>query len=380
MSERPGRVPGFDEAAVRRAVAGRRVLLTGHTGFKGGWLALWLHRLGASVTGIALPPPPGPSLFESAGIASRIDSRLGDIRVPRDFNDAVGSLDADIVIHMAAQAVVRRSHADPIDTWATNVVGTAVVLEAARKMPSLRAIVVITSDKCYENREWEWGYRETDTLGGADPYSASKAGTELVAASYRRSFFAAGPPLATARAGNVFGGGDWAEDRLVPDIVRAVAADTPVLIRNPGSIRPWQHVLDCLAGYLTLTERLVSHGAAYAGAWNFGPDPAAAITVETLATMMANAWGHGGPRFRFGNVQGPHEARLLALDSARAQVRLGWRPVLAPADAITLTTQWYRAWLAGDDIAALSAAQLANYVAAATPPHSEHSGDRLHCA
>ncbi|GGE14398.1 CDP-glucose 4,6-dehydratase [Polymorphobacter glacialis] len=381
---------GCDEARIREALVGRRVLLTGHTGFKGGWLALWLTRLGAHVVGVALPPEPGSSMFEAAGIADAIDSRFGDIRSPESFAAAVGDFDAEVVFHLAAQAIVRRSHADPVDTFLTNTVGTAVVLDAARRMPSLRAIVVVTSDKCYENREWAWGYRESDALGGADPYSASKACTEIVAACYRRSFFAGaeGPQLATVRGGNVIGGGDWSADRLLPDIVRAVLADTPVLIRNPGSVRPWQHVLDALSGYLTVAARLLEDGADVAEAWNFGPDPRGYVDVETIAGMTARAWGPGGPRFGFGSDGGPHEASLLGLDSAKAAARLGWRPTLDLGQAIAMTTDWYRHWADGrHDMGALSRAQIAAFIDAAAladrpRSHSrfEFAGDRQQCA
>ena len=378
---------GFDEARVGNALAGRRILLTGHTGFKGGWLALWLRRLGAEVVGVGLQPPPGPSMFAAAGVAQAIDSRFGDIRVPAEFAAAVGDFDAEIVFHLAAQAIVRRSYADPVETFLTNAVGTAVVLDAARRMKSLRAIVVVTSDKCYDNREWAWGYRESDALGGADPYSASKACTELVAASYRRSFFAHpdGAQLATVRAGNVIGGGDWAEDRLLPDIVRAVVADTPVMIRNPASVRPWQHVLDSLGGYLTVAQRLLTDGAAMAEAWNFGPDPRSVVDVERLAGLMARSWGPGGPRFGFGKGGGLHEATLLGLDSSKAAARLGWRPVLDLEQTVALTTDWYRSWIDGRcDMAALSRAQIAAFVDMAGNSRLESriklAGDHQRCA
>ena len=347
------------------AFAGRRVLVTGHTGFKGGWLSLWLQRLGAHVTGVALPPPPGPSIFESTGVAQSVDHRIGDIRSPDSFASAVKGVEPELLIHMAAQSLVRPSYEEPVDTFLTNVTGTAVVLDAARRMPSLKAIVVVTSDKCYENHEWPWPYRETDALGGADPYSASKGCTEIVANSFRRSYFNApgAPLLATARAGNVFGGGDWAVDRLVPDIVRAIMAGTPVDIRNPGSVRPWQHVLEPLSGYLTLAARLLGdNGASFADAWNFGPEPQAFLNVERLARTLCDAWGAGAPPLRLGVGGGPHEAGMLTLDSSKAHAALGWRPRLSSDEAIRLTAQWYRAHANGDtNLRALSLAQIDAY-------------------
>lgn len=359
----------LDERALRKALAGRHVLVTGHTGFKGGWLCLWLKRLGAHVTGIALPPPPGPSLFDAINLAELVDHRIGDIRSARSFGDAVADCDPDLVIHMAAQALVRPSYQSPADTYLTNVVGTANVLDAARAMPSLRAVVVVTSDKCYENNEWPWGYRETDVLGGADPYSASKACNELVAASYRRCWFAdpSGPRLATVRAGNVIGGGDWAVDRLVPDIVRATMTEEAVNIRNPHSVRPWQHVLEPLSGYLTLAARLLGdRGHEFAEAWNFGPDPDAFVTVETLARGICGAWGAGAPKLQLGaGGQGPHEAGILKLDSGKARSRLGWRPRLSAEAAIGMTAEWYRACAGGTaDLRALSEEQIQFYCGA----------------
>lgn len=373
----------FDEAALARAFAGRRVLVTGHTGFKGGWLCLWLKRLGAEVTGIALPPPPGPSLFDALGLADLIDHRIGDIRSQESFDRAVEGVDADLVIHMAAQALVRPSYQSPVDTYLTNVVGTAVVLDAARRMPSLKAAVVITSDKCYENNEWPWPYRETDAMGGADPYSASKGCTELVASSYRRSYFAApgGALLATARAGNVIGGGDWAVDRLIPDIIRAIIAGVPVDIRNPASVRPWQHVLEPLSGYLTLAAKLLTpEGPRFADGWNFGPNPDAFCNVEAVARGLCAAWGDGAPELRLGKVPaGPHEAVMLTLDSSKAHQQLGWRPRLTSEQAISFTADWYRAFSTGDtSLRALTEAQIATYTGNNAAPFS--SEDLKQCA
>lgn len=352
------------EDELSAAFRGRRVLVTGHTGFKGGWLALWLKRLGAEVIGIALPPPEGPSFYELVGVGEFVDDRIGDIRSEAEFAKSLGDVDADLVIHMAAQSLVRPSYESPVDTYLTNVVGTAVVLDAARKMPSLRAAIVVTSDKCYENREWVWGYRESDPMGGHDPYSASKGCAELVTNSYRRSFFSdpEGPQLASVRAGNVFGGGDWAVDRLVPDIMKAMIAGAPVNIRNPASIRPWQHVLEPLAGYLLLAARLLSDGARWAEGWNFGPDPGGVVDVGTLAENARRAWGEGASELLLGNVKGPSEANILRLDSTKAQTLLGWSPQLTIDEAIRMTVEWYRAYAEGrENMRAFTERQIETY-------------------
>ncbi|HUD92658.1 CDP-glucose 4,6-dehydratase [Sphingobium sp.] len=362
----------FDEERLSRALAGRRILLTGHTGFKGGWLALWLRRLGADTTAVALPPcDRGPSLFEAIDVDGLVDHRLCDIRDEAAFAQTVMDLDPDLVIHMAAQALVRPSYVSPVETFQTNVVGTAVVLDAARRFQSLKGVVVVTSDKCYDNQGWDWGYRESDRLGGSDPYSASKGCAELVVDSYRRSFFAEpdSPILASVRAGNVFGGGDWSVDRLVPDIIRAVEAGKPVQIRNPASVRPWQHVLEPLAGYLMLAARMLEGDRTIGGAWNFGPDADATVDVATLAGMVESAWGRGAPNFVFGDpAKSPPEAAILRLDSQKARERLGWRPRLTLADAVALTVEWYRAGLAGRrDLRLLSERQIARYVMGVRP-------------
>jgi CDP-glucose 4,6-dehydratase len=358
------------EQALRSAYEGKRVLLTGHTGFKGGWLSLWLHRLGAEVIGVALPPEE-QSLFNALRLDRFVDHRVGDIACPADFGKAVNGVHADIVFHMAAQALVRPSYAAPIDTFRTNVVGTAVVLDSIRTMPSARGIVVVSSDKCYENNEWPWPYRETDAMGGADPYSASKGCTELVVASYRQSFFAdpAGCQIASARAGNVFGGGDWAADRLVPDIIRATLGGTPVRIRNPASVRPWQHVLEPLAGYLMLGTKLLSADApGFAEGWNFGPSPDSFVEVETIARGLLRAWGTGAAGVEWGGrADDPHEAGMLTLDSSKARVRLGWKPRITAAQAIAMTAEWYRSFAKNDeDMLAFSEAQIAAYCASDT--------------
>jgi CDP-glucose 4,6-dehydratase len=353
------------------AFAGKRVLLTGHTGFKGGWLALWLEQLGAQVRGISLAPDTQPALFDLAGVGGACDSRYADINDPVGLAEAVADFAPELVIHMAAQAIVRDSYDQPVLTFATNVTGTANVLEVARQSPALRGVVVVTSDKCYENNEWDWGYREIDPLGGSDPYSASKACTELVAQAYRRSFFAApgGAQLASVRAGNVIGGGDWAPHRLIPDIVRATARGEQVVIRNPASVRPWQHVMEPLAGYLTVGARLLGPDAETAsGAWNFGPDNDATLPVGQICRNFARAWGEGAPRFAFGsNPDAPHEAGLLRLDSTKARLRLGWRPRLSIDDALRLSADWYRAHAAGADMRALTLAQISEYEARMAP-------------
>jgi CDP-glucose 4,6-dehydratase len=339
----------FDPARLAAAVRGRTVLLTGHSGFKGTWLALWLREMGARVVGISLPPATSPSMHDVVGLDGLIDGRFGDIREEADFARAAEGVDADLLIHMAANAIVRQCHDFPVDAYRTNVVGTAVVLQAARSMPSLKGIVVVTSDKCYQNNEWPWGYRETDALGGKDPYSSSKAGTELVASAFRQSYFNADgqPLLATVRAGNVFGGGDWAADRLIPDIVRATLGGAPTLIRNPNSTRPWQHVLEPLAGYLMVAEALLAGRGEAATAWNFGPDADSTVDVATMAGLLAEVWGEGGPTFRFGPGGDPREAGFLALDSARARLGLGWRPRLQLRESLGMTVDWYRRWAAG---------------------------------
>ncbi|HVF93384.1 MAG TPA: CDP-glucose 4,6-dehydratase [Sphingomonas sp.] len=354
------------------ALRGRRVLVTGHTGFKGSWLCLWLHALGAEVYGIALAPPPGRSLFRTAKVDQVVDGRIADIRDPAALATAAHGIDAEIVFHLAAEAIVLRSQRDPATTFATNVSGTAHVLDLARTMPSLRAIIVVTSDKCYRNDEGLWPFRETDRLGGHDPYSASKACTELVVEAYRATFFArpGGAKLATVRAGNVIGGGDEAEDRLVPDIARAARGGAAMAIRNPGSIRPWQHVLEPLRGYLMVADRLLGDEPdGFAGAWNFGPDVGQAVDVGTVAAaMMARLDSrcpvHIAPR---GAASGT-EARTLRLDSSKAAALLGWRPQLSFDEMMALTGDWYAADIDGGvDMAAFTDRQLSTYRARCAP-------------
>lgn len=345
---------------------GKRVLVTGHTGFKGSWLCLWLNELGAEVIGVALPPPDGPSMFESARIAERVDHRIADIRSQEQFARATDGIDVDLIIHMAAQSLVRPSYENPVETISTNVTGTAVVLDRAREMTSLEGIVVVTSDKCYENHEWAWPYRETDQLGGADPYSASKGCTELIASAFQRSYFSdpSGPQIATVRAGNVFGGGDWAVDRLVPDLIRATIEGQPVTIRNPASVRPWQHVLEPLSGYLQIGALLMSDKAhRFAEAWNFGPSPDAFMEVEAIARGLQRHWGKGAAAIEFGQrADDPHEAGMLTLDSSKARQRLNWAPQLDTDQAIALTADWYRTHASGSaDLRDLTLQQIRQY-------------------
>ena len=352
---------------------GKRVFLTGHTGFKGGWLALWLAHLGADVRGYSLDPYTSPNLLDEARIGSKIEDLRGDIRNPQTLEPALHDFAPEIVFHLAAQPLVRLSYADPIGTYETNVIGTARVLDAVRRTPSVRAVVSITTDKCYENKEWAWGYRETDPLGGYDPYSSSKACAEIVSASFRQSYFPVDKHadhrvgVATARAGNVIGGGDWSLDRLIPDLVRGFLSGQPVPIRRPHSIRPWQHVLEPIHGYLTLAEKLCGpDGAKYAQPYNFGPADDDARPVQWIADRMVHTWNEGKPdgvSWFLDEDPSVHEAGYLKLDASRARADLDWTPRLHLADALDWLVRWYRAHADGHDMQAYTLNQIMDYEA-----------------
>lgn len=346
--------------------SGRRVFLTGHTGFKGSWLSLWLQKLDAEVTGFALEPPTTPSLFDEARVAEGMRSIVGDIRDRIALAKAMATARPEIVIHMAAQSLVRYSYQAPVDTYATNVMGTVNVLDAVRDTPGVRAVINVTSDKCYENREWMWGYRENEPMGGYDPYSSSKGCAELATSAYRFSFFNPSDyakhrvAVATVRAGNVIGGGDWAKDRLVPDILGAFGRGESVNVRNPHAIRPWQHVVEPLRGYLTLAEKLLSDGPAYAEGWNFGPNDEDAKPVNWIVEQMASRWGEGA-RWQLDSGEQPHEANYLKLDISKARSRLSWHPVLRLGDALDLVVDWAKQRNAGADVRSVTLSQIENY-------------------
>ena len=346
----------------------RRVLLTGHTGFKGSWLCLWLESLGAEVTGYALEPPTTPSLFEQAHVADSVRTIFADIRDFNRLRDALAECRPEIVIHMAAQTVVRRGYDDPIETWSTNVMGTVNLFEALRQLRHRCAVVNVTSDKCYENREWVWAYREGDRLGGRDPYSNSKACAELVTSACRESFFPAseyavhGVAIATARAGNVIGGGDWTAHQLIPDLMRAFLAGQACLIRNPAATRPWQFVLEPLRGYLLLAEHLLQKPALFASGWNFGPAEDDARPVSWIADRLVHAWGAGATWTHDGSIH-PHEAKLLKLDASKAKAELNWRPVLPLAPALDWIVEWYRGVQEHADLGRLTRDQIRAYEA-----------------
>lgn len=345
---------------------GKRVFLTGHTGFKGSWLSLWLQSMGAELFGYALAPPTNPSLFDEADIANGMCSTIGDIRDFSSLQLAMQIAKPEIIIHMAAQPLVRYSYQNPVETYATNVMGTVHVLEAVRNTPSVKVVVNITTDKCYENKEWVWGYRENEPMGGFDPYSSSKGCAELVSSAYRSSFFSgqsnnpSNVALATARAGNVIGGGDWASDRLIPDILAAYQQNKAVDIRNPSSIRPWQHVLEPLRGYLMLAEKLYIEGDNYAEAWNFGPYDEDAKSVGWIVQKMAQIWG-GNATWQFDEGDHPHEATYLKLDISKARNQLGWHPHLRLDDALTLVVDWAKQRQAGVDVRQFTLSQINSY-------------------
>ncbi|WP_448152720.1 CDP-glucose 4,6-dehydratase [Castellaniella caeni] len=346
---------------------GRRVFLTGHTGFKGGWLSLWLQKMGAQVTGFSLPAPTGPSLFDLARVAEGMTSLEGDVRDLAALTQALKDAQPEIVLHLAAQALVRQSYVSPVETYASNVMGTVHLLEAVRQCLSVHAVVVVTTDKCYENREWVWPYRENEPLGGHDPYSSSKACAELVTSAYRRSFFdgdSAGrsvAAIASARAGNVIGGGDWAADRLVPDVIASFLQRLPVRIRHPQAIRPWQHVLEPLRGYLLLAQRLVESGSAYAEPFNFGPRAQDVQSVQWVVDEISKRMD--GCTWQQDGALHPHEAHTLRLDVSKAADRLGWYPWLRLPAALDLTVDWVRQWQAGCDVRSLTENQIDTYMA-----------------
>lgn len=342
--------------------SGRKVLITGHTGFKGAWLCLMLQRLGADVHGYSLPPPTDPNLFDLAGLDKTIVTTNGDVRDLDKLTDAIKRSEAQIVFHMAAQSLVRESYHDPVGTYATNVMGTVNLLQAVRQAgENVRGVVVVSSDKCYENREWAWGYREIEPMGGHDPYSSSKGCAELVTAAMRDSFFQNGATvIASARAGNVIGGGDWARDRLIPDMVRSITAGKPTVIRNPQSIRPWQFVLEPLSGYMALAQKLVEQGKPFAEGWNFGPLDEDARPVKWIVDRVVQQWGNGAA-WELAKEQGPHEANYLKLDASKSRARLDWRPRTNLATALQWTVDWYKAWQAGKNIRKFSEQQIEHF-------------------
>jgi len=363
--------PGAMEAVVTGRLpspefwSGKRVFLTGHTGFKGGWLALWLSAMGARVHGFALAPPTQPNLFEAARIGDVVEHETGDIRDAAALGASLRAAAPDIIIHMAAQALVLQSYQQPVETYATNVMGTVHLLEAARACGSALATLIITSDKCYENRDIIWGYREGDRMGGHDPYSNSKGCAELVTAAYAGSFFA-GRALGSVRAGNVIGGGDWARDRLMTDLIGALLAGRAPILRSPMAVRPWQHVLEPLAGYLVAIESLAAQPRAGA-AWNFSPDPGSDVTVGELADLICLLWGSGIRPVVEVNPASGKEAVLLTLDSAKARRELGWRPRWPLERALAETVRWYRAWQEGADMRQVTLGQIAAYGTTAVP-------------
>lgn len=344
----------------------KRVFITGHTGFKGSWLSLWLQRHGALVTGYSVDVPTTPSLFGIARVADGMQSMMGDIRDLDCLSSALSGFNPEIVFNMAAQSLVRDSYTNPVETYSTNVMGTVHVLEAARHCRNVRAVINVTSDKCYENREWLWGYRENEAMGGYDPYSSSKGCAELVTAAYRRSFFEVNEPnhpgiaLASVRAGNVIGGGDWAKDRLIPDIMRAVMEGRSVRIRRPRAVRPWQHVLEPLNGYLILAEKLWSKDSRYAEGWNFGPMDEDTRPVSWIIEKITSLWGEGA-RWEQDNAQHPHEANFLKLDSSKARTLLAWQPKLDLETAVTWVVDWYKGYHTKQDMRIFTDQQIGRF-------------------
>jgi len=351
---------------------GKKVFISGHTGFKGAWLCLWLHELGADITGYSLAPPTKPSLFELCHVDDLVTSITADIRDLSTLQSALLHSQAEIVIHMAAQTIVRESYANPSETFETNVMGTVNLLEVARFCPSIKAVLNVTTDKCYENREWVWGYRENEPLGGYDPYSNSKACSELVTTAYRSSFFNPNDynnhhvAVATARGGNVIGGGDWAKDRIIPDCIRALLKGDPIPVRNPNAMRPWQYVLEPLRGYLMLARALFEKGPAFGEAWNFGPSDADAKPVEWLVRYLCNRWGEGNT-YIIAEGEQPHEAYYLKLDCSKARSLLGWHSIVSLDEALNAVIDWVRAYRDGHDLREATISQIRKY--AAMLPH-----------
>lgn len=347
---------------------GKKVFLTGHTGFKGGWLTVWLSSMGAKVTGYSLPPNTVPNLYSAVKIESLCEqSNFGDIRHLEHLTSILLQSMPEIVIHMAAQPLVRHSYDNPVETYSTNVMGTVHILEAIRACDSVKAVVVVTSDKCYENKEWLWGYRETDSMGGYDPYSNSKSCTELVVAAYRQSFFPEhdfskhGVAIATARAGNVIGGGDWSANRLIPDAIKAFEVDQPLVIRNPKAVRPWQHVLEPLSGYLILAKSLYQHGASFSGGWNFGPIDTDMRMVEDVINLMIKQWG-GALSWQQESLHQPHETCLLKLDCTKARLLLGWNSIWTLEESVELIVNWHQAFQRKEDMLSVTLGQIQSYV------------------
>ena len=346
---------------------GKRVLLTGHTGFKGSWLSIWLQSMGAQIVGYALAPPTRPSLFDVASVEKGMTSIIHDIRDLEHLKKVFTEHQPQIVIHMAAQPLVRYSYIEPVETYSTNVMGVVNLFEAVRCIQSVKAVVNVTTDKCYENREWIWGYRETEAMGGYDPYSSSKGCAELVTAAYRNSYFHPdkhhkhGVAIASARAGNVIGGGDWADDRLIPDIMRAISENKPVHIRNPNAIRPWQHVLEPLSGYLVLAQKLYEEGETYAESWNFGPNDEDAKPVQWIAENLTTAWGEGAS-WVLDAAEHPHEAHYLKLDCSKAKTRLDWHPRWHLEEALKRIVDWQKQYQQGADIKTEMLNQISSYV------------------
>lgn len=346
---------------------GKKVLITGHTGFKGSWLSLWLQKLGADVIGFALEPPSNPNLFSVADIQSNMVSVLGDVRDYSALEVVFDEYKPEIVFHMAAQAIVRTSYIDPVGTFSTNIMGTVNLLNVVNNSSSTHVVINITSDKCYENREWAWGYRENDSMGGRDPYSCSKGCAELITSSYRDSFLNNRDiAVASVRAGNVIGGGDWACDRLIPDIIRAISIGNPVSIRNPMAVRPWQHVLEPLNGYMMLAERMWDNPTAYSGGWNFGPSDEDIIPVENLVQKIVDTWGDNA-KWYLDSIKHPHEANYLKLDCSKARSVLKWKPKLKLVQALDWVVEWYKEYLKASDMKKFTLNQIEKYEQLFTP-------------